>query len=623
MNLKEFLCRLQGVRGSQGHFYARCPAHGDRHASLSVRSGEEGRILVKCHAQCSPQQIVAALGLTMADLYASPVTLVRPEQIWPYRDCSGQVQLEKRRYPGKEFRWFRQGPDGSWRNGRGGLVPALFNVDETREVREVYWVEGEKDVTTLLSLGLVAVSAPDGANGRLAAEQLTPLRGKSMVILPDNDGPGHAHAAAVAAALQGIAQGVKVLDLTRVDPDLPEKGDITDLVERRGGEVLARVKILAAETPLWSPPQTTDAPQLVFYDSVEFREPEFLVEPYLPLGKLTILQADSGVGKTALACKIAACVSRGMPMQDTPCAQGKVLILSVEDDPETLRGRIEASGGDLTQCAFLDNAHELTFESPQIEKAVKAHEVKLVIFDPLQAFLGSGIDMHRANQTRPIMAHLAAMAKRTGCAVLIISHMSKGSLGGKAIYRALGSVDIPAASRSVLYVERNPEDEDQCVMLQTKSSNAKTGRTILYRIGHRGGVTWEGYSSLTYQDVQMQAERRRKGVAYEEDPLVQVICMAHQDNPLDVFLSWEQLSAYANRALGYFPCRSGKEWHARLQALQTELMKKSRIRLEFGKMVSKEHMELGEKVPGSLLQTRGVRILPWQPQTAFQTRISG
>ena len=91
--------------------------------------------------------------------------------------------------------------------------------------------------------------------------------------------------------------------------------------------------------------------------------------------------------------------------------------------------------------------------------------------------------MHRANETRPIMARLAAMAKRTGCAVVIVSHMSKGTAGGKAIYRALGSVDIPAASRSVLYVERNPQDEEQCVIVHVKSSNARALNSFSSKTG--------------------------------------------------------------------------------------------------------------------------------------------
>lgn len=375
-------------------------------------------------------------------------------------------------------------------------------------------------------------------------------------------------------------------------------------------------KVVADNAPECVPPAQAD---LVFFDSVEYEEPEYLTKPYIPLGKTTIIQADSGVGKTALACKLAACVSRGSPMQAAPCMQGKVLMLSVEDDPATLRGRIEASGGDVSQCAFFDNAHELTFTSEIIERMVTNHRIKLLIFDPLQAFLGGKTDMHRANETRPIMAHLAAMAKRTGCAVVIISHMSKGTAGGKAIYRALGSVDIPAATRSVLYVERNPQDEDQCVMVHIKSSNAKPGQAILYRIGERGGVAWEGYSSLTVKDLEVQAERQAKGVDYEDDPLVQVVTMIHKENPGGVFLSWEQMDHYANTVLGYFPCESGQEWNAKLKKMQREFTERSRIQFEFKNAYMEEHIEFGKKIiPEKKKKVRGVRITPFIPKTEFQ-----
>ena len=352
------------------------------------------------------------------------------------------------------------------------------------------------------------------------------------------------------------------------------------------------------------PTTSAGPPNLIFYDTVEYEEPEFLIKPYIPLGKLTIIQADSGVGKTALACKLAACVSRGMPMQTEPCMRGRTLILSVEDDPATLRGRIEASGGDLTQCAFLDNAHELTFISPIIEEAIREHDIKLVIFDPLQSFLGAKMDMHRANETRPIMAHLAAMAKRTGCAVIIISHMSKGSAGGKAIYRALGSVDIPAASRSVLYVERNPQDEEQCVIVHIKSSNAKAGQAILYRIGTRGGVQWEGYSSITMDDLIMRAERKDKGVDYADEPIVVGVRAFITDNPKGGKLTYDEFHTLCVKASGIPPYADNRDAAYKIPKIKPELMQNDRILIETGAFVRRN---------------KGISIMPYAPPSTFQT----
>ena len=264
--------------------------------------------------------------------------------------------------------------------------------------------------------------------------------------------------------------------------------------------------------------------------------------------------------------------------------------------------------------------YELSFTSEIIEQTIKKHDIKLVIFDPLQAFLGAHVDMYRANQIRPIMAHLAAMAKRTGCAVIIISHMGKGTIGSKAIYRSLGSIDIPAAARSVIYIERNPDDNDQCVMVHVKCSNDKEGKSILYRIGERGGVTWEGYSNLTYGDLQMRAEYTKKGISFEDDPHVQVIKMFHQDNPKGAFISWVQLSNYANKSLGHTPCQNGKEWRAKLDALQRDFIRKCQIQFEFKSAYLEEPSELGQTVRlNKKKKVRGVKIMPYKPDTEFQT----
>lgn len=400
----------------------------------------------------------------------------------------------------------------------------------------------------------------------------------------------------------------------RCEPPLPEK-EVRTIARSAGKYEQGMVHTAASDfaglnihlAKPQDPPSPPEPPKLVFYDTVDYEEPEFLIKPYIPLGKITIIQADSGVGKTALACKLAACVSRGMPMQAEPCMRGRVLVLSVEDDPSTLRGRIEASGGDLTQCAFLDNAHELTFTSEIIETTVRENGIKLLIFDPLQAFLGSGMDMHRANETRPIMAHLAAMAKRTECAVIIISHMSKGTAGGKAIYRALGSVDIPAASRSVLYVERNPQDEEQCVIVHIKSSNAKAGQAILYRIGERGGVHWEGYSSITMDDLIMQAERKDKGVDYEDEPIVIGARAFITENPKGGKLTYDEFHTLCVSVSGIAPYADNRDAAYKIPKIKPELMQNDRILIETGAYVRR---------------SKGISITPYSPPTAFQTGIA-
>ena len=137
-----------------------------------------------------------------------------------------------------------------------------------------------------------------------------------------------------------------------------------------------------------------------------------------------MIQGDNGSGKTAFMCAITAHMTTGRALLGIPIdAPGDVLLLSVEDDLPVLRGRIEANGGDLDKCHFITNAAGLTFNSPEIEAAIKQVNAKMVIFDPFQAFLGAGVDMFRSNETRPELAKLFEMCERNDCACAIIAHI--------------------------------------------------------------------------------------------------------------------------------------------------------------------------------------------------------
>ena len=252
---------------------ARCPAHDDDQPSLSVREGDGGRVLVNCHAGCETSAVVAALGMTMADLFpkqgegrapgappprtakggAGPTArrrqrLGRISERYDYRTADGALAFQVVRYEPKDFR--QRHPDGSggWAWGRGGHPPILYRLPEVLEAaaegRTVFVVEGEKDADAL-----AALEGPDGrplaatcnCGGASRDDQrpkwradlhAPPLEGAHVVVLPDNDGAGHAHAGAVAASLVGLALSVRVVHL----PGLPEKGDVSDWLEA-GGDV--------------------------------------------------------------------------------------------------------------------------------------------------------------------------------------------------------------------------------------------------------------------------------------------------------------------------------------------------------------------------------------------------
>lgn len=349
-------------------------------------------------------------------------------------------------------------------------------------------------------------------------------------------------------------------------------------------------------------------PKLVKASEVQYEPPKWCIAPYFQRGKGTLIQGDNGSGKTAFMMAVAAHVTTGRPLLgievNTP---GNVLILSVEDDLPVLRGRIEADGGDLDKCHFLTNAAGLTFNSPDVEAAIKQINAKMVIFDPFQAFLGAGVDMFRSNETRPELAKLFEMCERNDCACAIIAHMAKS--GDKSpVNRSLGSVDIPASMRSILQLVRNPDDEDECIMVHVKCSNAPKGKSISYSIGERGGIHWNGFSNMTSDDLSTVLKRKEKGLPYEREPLVQVFNQLVTDKPGGGFWSYEDLRSIGQKILGFPPFYSTADLKQKLAGpFSRELQEKD------GLIVT-----CGHKSNGS----RGIRIEQYQHPQGYQTKIA-
>lgn len=639
MTFEELLTRLDNVQGHGGQRSARCPAHDDHANSLSVSAGKDGRILLKCHAGCTAEEICGALGITAKDLFPaapSPKATSKRKIVarYDYYDRNGAFLYQKTRWLDeagkKSFTWSHKDSTGRWQSGRGDAPLILYNEWEALEHDRVFLVEGEKDVETMRThLHLPAVSTPDGAdkttegNARKWKPHFTEaLTGKSVVIIPDNDGPGKTFAQYAASVLHGKAASVKLLDLKSEWDKLPEHGDITDVLEAVGDPQKVAFNLEALETmaeeyiPEEAPPDNegTDkfAPRIVRAIDVPYTPPRWLIAPYFQRGKGTLIQADNGTGKTVFMCAIAAHVSTGRPILGLPIeTPGDVLVLSVEDELPTLRGRIEADGGDLSRCHLIEHAAGLTLTSPEIEEFIKATNAKLLIFDPLQAFLGSDVDMFRANETRPVLAKLFDMCDRNDCACAIISHEGKNTFGKSAVNRALGSVDIPASMRSILQIIQDPSDPSLIVAVHVKCSNAPRGKSLSYRIIENGGLTWEGFSEITVEDLAAIEKRREKekvGLPYEKEPLVQVFNQLITDRPGGGFWSYDEVKRRGAEILGFPPFSSTNDLKNKLDGgLTKELQKNDSLIVTHG---VRHH--------GGV---RGIRIEQYQVPENYQAHI--
>ena len=241
-----------------------------------------------------------------------------------------------------------------------------------------------------------------------------------------------------------------------------------------------------------------------YFSEVRVREVDWLWHPYIPFGKITVIQGDPGDGKTTLILNIAALLSRGLPMPESTdySLPTSVLYQSAEDGAEdTLKPRLMSAGADCSRIAFIDESEcGLTLNDVRIENAIKETKARLLVLDPLQAYLGEGNEMNRADGVRPMLKQLAAVAERTGCAIVIVGHMNKAS-GSKSIYRGLGSIDITAVARSVLLVGRIKNDTPVRVMAQLKNSLAKEGTPIAFEINEDSGIRWIGEYDISVDEL--------------------------------------------------------------------------------------------------------------------------
>ena len=241
-----------------------------------------------------------------------------------------------------------------------------------------------------------------------------------------------------------------------------------------------------------------------FYKSVKTRKVEWLWYPYIPYGKITIIQGDPGDGKSTFALNLASIISNGaeLPLAKHRALQSIVIYQNSEDGKEdTIVPRLKACKADLERVAYIEETWDiLSLTDDRIEKVLQETGARLLILDPIQAYLGNGTDMNRATDIRPIMSRISKVAQQYKCAVVLIGHMSKAS-GSKGLYRSLGSIDIPAAARSVLLVARTKPMGSERILAHVKSNLAPLGESILFNIEKGSNITWLRKSKLTAEQV--------------------------------------------------------------------------------------------------------------------------
>ena len=542
---------------------ARCPAHDDHKPSLAISEGTDDRTLLHCHAGCEVEDILAAVGLTTADLFTSnghgatrlakrrvaepdPLPTEADLEAWASQLSPAIAErLEKRRgwtaqalatlgvgYADRELKLPVRDQHGELVNvirlSGPELKPfALYGrrrdlwppVEAIPTGERIFVCEGEKDVLSLRSMDAAGVAVP-GTNG-WRSEYAPRFAGRDVVLMPDCDGKGRELMKRVAGYLVSHAASVRILDL---DPGREDGHDVGDELMQglaAGGtheDVADLLRKAADATELFQPvigraqqpelPADSDPPvaaaepkvlkgrriTLTTASAVEPEAVRWAWDERLPLGALSLIAGQPGLGKSTTTIHLAARLSRGElegALYGKPC---DVLFVTLEDHiASVVRPRLEVAGADLGRVHFLDVREEgqdglltLPDDLRAIEGAAERLQARLLVIDPIVATLGSSTDSHKDQSVRRALAPLAQYAERSDVAVVGVMHMTKAEADG-LLNRVSGSVAFGGAARSVFAFARDPDDPDGeagygRLLVHAKTNWGRYARTLQCRI---------------------------------------------------------------------------------------------------------------------------------------------
>ncbi len=551
MTIQSFISHLK-TRGltprREGRNYrAFCPAHPDQggRPSLTIRAGDDGRILLKCFSGCLPENIVTALGLTMQDLFSGNGQVKRREpalkkslkriyrtvndagnaiakqlggqftSFWGYQDSEGRESFYVLRFDGckklqgdKSYRPIHPVGNDYMDGDPQGMLP-LYRLPQLMADRDglVFVTEGEKAADAACSIGLLATCSAHGAKSASKSDW-RPLSGRNVVILPDSDPAGEEYAADVRGILLNFEPPAKVR-IVRLS-GLPVHGDIADFVDGRDAaepEAL-RIQVLTLAENV-APETKTDAsrrviqPIFVRLSDVQAAAIHWLWRGRFPTAMLSLLVGMEGSGKTFLGLYMAARISTGEPWpdvqgsEDIPTPGNVILMVSEDHLAHTIRPRLDAAHADSRRIFALEgvrSSHGVEFfdvlrHLSSLEDMIrKVGDVHLVLIDPLTAYLGK-TDQNANAEVRAALGRLSDMAQRHGCAVVGISHFGKNT-DRKAVHRTLGSVAFSATARAIWIVTADEEDPERRLFIPTKMNIAQPAKGMAYRIKDMA-VAWD------------------------------------------------------------------------------------------------------------------------------------
>ena len=307
----------------------------------------------------------------------------------------------------------------------------------------------------------------------------------------------------------------ETMNVTRIQPCMKDWNDV--LVHR--AEIPNRNYF---KSIVLKEPPKKDSVKIIRMSDVKLTPVNWLWKPYLPFEKLSVLQGNPGEGKTYFAMHLAAACTNGKLLPNMERLEPFNVIYQTAEDGlgDTVKPRLIEAGADLDRVLVIDDSDvQLTLSDERIEKAIIENNAKLVIIDPIQAYLGADVDMNRANEVRPIFMRLGQVAQRTGCAILLIGHLNKAA-GMQSLQRGLGSIDISAAVRSVMFIGKLKHDPTMRILTHEKSSLAPPGVSLAFSLGDEGGFRWVGEYDITADEMLSGIEPQRETKTQQAKDLI-------------------------------------------------------------------------------------------------------
>lgn len=496
---------------------------------------------------CDTRDIIARVGIKPRDLfYDKPAE--RPQIVAVYEYPNGVQKLRK---SDKSFSWRRPDGRGGWIYNRQGVPHSLYIAGSLAN-NQVFVTEGEKDADNLHRFGFDAVSGADGAGpGKWRPEYTEQLRGQTVIIFPDNDAVGKAYAEETAAALHGVADHVQRCDLSTVWPEIPEHGDVSDLIERFGDETACKMIVqLATQTPEWTPALSKDIfAEFGFYSvpdltEEERRPPEFIVDGMIPVG-MTFLSGAPKIRKSFLALQMAVAVATGTPFLGLTTTKCDVAYLDLEGSKSRISSRSARMSTKIPGNVFITNSITERLADGLVDKLRQLHRarpsIRLIIVDTYSRARGTyrapGANAYDADIS--LLEPVQRMALEENIALLFVHHDKKGAgLALDSFERLSGTMGISGSCDCVINLVADGKRFDGKASMEYTPRDAKGGEMSL--VFDERFCEWMQIvetkpdlrgNPICSWIIDHAPERQQEGKTFSYDTLVKSACGTFMDNP--------------------------------------------------------------------------------------------